>query len=162
MGEERAGVGLVVGLVAVAAAAVVLASWLGSDEPPPPEPIPVAFAPGPVLSPPPAPSPAEPRPRLDPAAAMKHFERGCELYAEERHEEAQAEFELALELDPKLQPAKFNLALVYYRYGRYVEAERLLEEIIRASPWHGRARSFLEEVRSEHAEMRHAPGGGDL
>ena len=159
MGDERAHVGLFIGLAAAAAAAIILATWLRPEEPPPPEPSPVAFAPAPAPAPPPS---RERKLRRDPAGAMKHFERGRELYAEERYEEAQAEFELALELNPNIEAARFNLALVYYRYGRYVEAEELLEELVKANPWYARARTLLEEVRSEHAQMRHAPGGGDL
>ena len=163
MGEERTHAGLFVGLAAAAAAALILATWLRPEEPPPPEPAPLAFAPAPAPEPEPVPAPPpSTKPRRDPAGAAKHFERGCELYAEERHEEAQAEFELALELNPKIEAARFNLALVYYRYGRYVEAEKLLEEIIKANPWYARAQTLLEEVRTEHAQMRHAPGGGDL
>jgi tetratricopeptide (TPR) repeat protein len=55
------------------------------------------------------------------------------------------EFETALKLDARYEPALFNLALVYERLGQFGEAERRLKLYLQVDP----ASGWAKEVRSK-------------
>ncbi len=68
------------------------------------------------------------------AAALKPYNKGVDLLANERVGEAEKQFKLALETAPDLRAAKYNLALVQLKRGRNDRALVLLEELTQERP----------------------------
>lgn len=68
------------------------------------------------------------------AAALKPYNKGVDLLANERVGEAEKQFKLALETAPDLRAAKYNLALVQLKRGRNDRAIVLLEELVSERP----------------------------
>ncbi len=68
------------------------------------------------------------------AAALKSYNKGVDLLANERVGEAEKQFKLALETAPGLRAAKYNLALVQLKRGRNDRALVLLEDLTRERP----------------------------
>jgi len=68
------------------------------------------------------------------AAALKSYNKGVDLLANERVGEAEKQFKLALETAPDLRAAKYNLALVQLKRGRNDRALVLLEDLTRERP----------------------------
>jgi Flp pilus assembly protein TadD len=68
------------------------------------------------------------------AAAMTSYNRGVDLMAEERLEEAEREFEAALQAAPDWPNVRYNLALVSMQRGRHEKAEALLERLVADRP----------------------------
>ena len=64
---------------------------------------------------------------LDPDLAEAHASRGFALQFGERREEAIAEFEQALALDPNLHEANFFYARFFFEQGDFEKAARLFE-----------------------------------
>jgi len=63
---------------------------------------------------------------------------------------ATREFSRALELNPRYEPAQFNLALAYERSGSFPEAQQQLEKYLRLDPdsnWAKEARSKLQLLK---------------
>jgi tetratricopeptide (TPR) repeat protein len=61
--------------------------------------------------------------------AVAHFGSGLKLADLERYEDAAHEFERALELDPKLDEARYHLAVAYFNLRRYAEARQQFERL---------------------------------
>ncbi|MEM7306577.1 MAG: winged helix-turn-helix domain-containing protein [Planctomycetota bacterium] len=81
--------------------------------------------------------------QLDPGYAMAHHWYAGLLSAVERHDEAIAELELAVELDPLSLSVRSDLAWYYLfadRYGRGVEVAR---DALSLEPYHGWSRAAL-------------------
>ncbi|MFH1841757.1 MAG: tetratricopeptide repeat protein [bacterium] len=68
------------------------------------------------------------------AAAMKPYNRGVEFLEQERLEDAEREFGLALELVPDLVSAQYNQALVDLKRGRNEAAEQRLASLVALRP----------------------------
>lgn len=68
------------------------------------------------------------------AAALKPYNKGVDLLANERLGEAEKQFKLALATAPDLRAAKYNLALVYLKRGRNDLALELLAELTSERP----------------------------
>ena len=64
-------------------------------------------------------------------SAEWHLERGAEFYLDDRHQEAVAEFQKALERDPSLSRAHFYLGLIAYDRGDYLPASQAFESVVR-------------------------------
>jgi adenylate cyclase len=64
---------------------------------------------------------------LDPAIAEAHLPRAWHLALRDRHDEAYAEIETALRLNPDCWEANKEAARIFYRQGKLDEAIRLLE-----------------------------------
>jgi len=62
--------------------------------------------------------------------AAPHFEKGNDLFNENKKEEAIEHFEKALKVQSDYLPATFNLAICLGDLGRYDEAEKILQEVI--------------------------------
>ncbi len=62
--------------------------------------------------------------------AAPHFEKGNDLYNENKKEEAIKEFQKALDIQPDYLPAKFNIAISLGDLGRFNEAEKILLDVI--------------------------------
>jgi len=63
-------------------------------------------------------------------AALKPYNRGVELLAQDDLEGAEAQFRRAVEIAPELVNARFNLAVVLLKRGRYAEAQELLAALV--------------------------------
>jgi len=68
------------------------------------------------------------------AAALKPYNKGVDLMANERVGEAEKQFRIALETAPDLRAAKYNLALVLLKRGRNDRAIVLLSELTTERP----------------------------
>lgn len=62
--------------------------------------------------------------------AAPHFEKGNDLFNEDKKEEAIEHFKKALEIQSDYLPATFNLAICLGDLGKYDEAEEILNEVI--------------------------------
>lgn len=62
--------------------------------------------------------------------AAPHFEKGTDLFNENKKEEAIEHFKKALEIQSDYLPATFNLAICLGDLERYDEAEKLLQKVI--------------------------------
>ncbi len=66
--------------------------------------------------------------------AEKHFNTGGELYDQGRLEEAIAEYDEAIRLDPQLTLAYNNRAATYVNLGQYQKAIQDYDKVIRLNP----------------------------
>ncbi|MEY3091060.1 MAG: hypothetical protein RL113_1376, partial [Pseudomonadota bacterium] len=62
--------------------------------------------------------------------AAPHFEKGNDLFNENKKEEAIEHFKKALEVQSDYLPATFNLAICLGDLDRFDEAEEILQEVI--------------------------------
>ncbi len=103
------------------------------------------------------------------AAALKPYNKGVDLLANERVGEAEKQFKLALETAPDLRAAQYNLALVYLKRGRNDRALALLSELTTERPEdpdflfaHGNAlfqsTRFDEAIVQFKAALNYRPG----
>lgn len=67
---------------------------------------------------------------LDASLAQAHAARGYTLFAMQRFDEAQAEFETAIELDPKQFEARYYYGRACFMQGRLQDAARFLMEAL--------------------------------
>ncbi|MFT5233344.1 MAG: tetratricopeptide (TPR) repeat protein [Candidatus Krumholzibacteriia bacterium] len=68
------------------------------------------------------------------ASALKSYNKGVDLMADERVGEAEKQFKMALETAPDLLAAKYNLALAHLKRGRNDRALVLLAELTETRP----------------------------
>ena len=61
--------------------------------------------------------------------ALAYLGSGLKLFDLERYAEAAADFEHALQLDPKLHQARYHLAISYFNLRRYPEARQEFEKL---------------------------------
>lgn len=69
-------------------------------------------------------------PQTPPQMAAPHFERGNDLFNEGQKQEAVKAFEKALEIQPDLLPATFNMAIALGDLGRFDLAEKILLDVV--------------------------------
>ncbi len=67
-------------------------------------------------------------------AAEQHYDRANQLKSEGRLAEAEREFLLALEIDPKFDHASYNLGNLYFVQKRYADAIRAYESLVDMNP----------------------------
>ena len=70
--------------------------------------------------------------------AEKHYNAGAELQEQGRLEEAIAEYDQAIRLDPQYVLAYFNRGVAYHGLGEFQQAVEDLDEAIRLDPDFGR------------------------
>lgn len=68
------------------------------------------------------------------AAAMQPYNHGVESLEQERLDDAEQEFRLALEIAPEFHSARYNLALVLLKRGQHEQAEELLDGLVAERP----------------------------
>lgn len=84
-------------------------------------------------------------PGIDPKQADVHFMLGLSLSETESFlEQAKAEFQRAIEYDPKHLEATYNLALTSYRNGDFDQARFGLQDVLRISTEDRQAKHFLK------------------
>jgi len=84
--------------------------------------------------------------RLDPSDALALDLDGRALSGLGKPEEAAAAFRRALELDPKLEPARLALAITELQLGRGESARTIAGEILELNPGHPQARQIVTAV----------------
>jgi tetratricopeptide (TPR) repeat protein len=97
--------------------------------PPPPTEIPPTATPAPTSTPVPTPAPS----------ADDHIEQGLAYLEQDQLDEAAAEFQKAIELDPENAVAHRNLGTAYGEQGEYEEAVAAYEKAIEIDPDYGEA-----------------------
>lgn len=77
-------------------------------------------------------------PRVSPALpagledALGHLGTGLRLFDSQRYSEAAREFELALQIDPNLDDARYHLAVSYFEERRYPDSRKQFERLLEA------------------------------
>jgi hypothetical protein len=106
-----------------------------TDTPVPPTDTPVPPTPTPV-PPTDTPTPAPPAPTPIPVTspAEEHFEKGFEYFQQEKWDEAIAEFQEAIRLDPEFGAAYEGLGYSYVRKGEFAQAIEALEKYLQLEP----------------------------
>ncbi len=74
------------------------------------------------------------------------FAEGLRALEQSRFEQAIAAFQRALEIDPNLVTARYDLGVAYFALQKFDESRRALEEVLRQDPKHHFARYFLARV----------------
>jgi tetratricopeptide (TPR) repeat protein len=72
---------------------------------------------------------AAPARALAPQDGLGHLGAGLRLFELQRYSEAAREFELALEINPKLDDARYHLAVSYFNQRRYADARKQFERL---------------------------------
>ncbi len=67
---------------------------------------------------------------LAPQDGLGHLGAGLRLFESQRYSEAAREFELALEIDPKLDDARYHLAVSYFNERRYADSRKQFERLL--------------------------------
>jgi len=118
----------------------------------PPTPVPMALSPTdtpvPAPAPSPSPSPSPPTPAVSPAT--EHFERGFDHFQQEKWDEAIAEFQEAIRLDPGFGAAYEGLGYSYVGKREFEKAIEALEKYLQLVP----NASDRAEVESHIQQMR--------
>lgn len=97
----------------------------------------------------------------DPKNARLHLGAAMAAAVERRDQDARAECERAIALNPKLDEARFLLGQIQYRTGDALLAMRTYEDLLALSPDHREARATLDRWRREltlHDRMQQAVG----
>jgi tetratricopeptide (TPR) repeat protein len=68
---------------------------------------------------------------LAPQDGLDHLGAGIRLFDLQRYSEAAREFELALEINPKLDDARYHLAVSYFNERRYADSRKQFERLRR-------------------------------
>jgi uncharacterized protein (TIGR03032 family) len=69
-------------------------------------------------------------PETPPEVAAPHFEQGNDLFNQGKKEAAIEEFQKALDIQPDLLPATFNMAVALGDLGRFNQAEKILLDVV--------------------------------
>ena len=85
-----------------------------------------------------------------------HLNLGVLAAAEDRPEDAEAAYRIAIRLDPFFLPARFNLATLLNRQGRNAEAETVLREGVDRAPDVGELRYSLGLLLAEEQRLDEA------
>jgi tetratricopeptide (TPR) repeat protein len=88
---------------------------------------------------------------LDESGARSRTAFGYLRGVQRRFDEAEREFQRALEAEPDYQPARVGLATTYLATQRRAEAEQLLEEVLAADPTNLSALDRLAGLRRQEA-----------
>jgi len=83
---------------------------------------------------------------LDPNLAEAHASRGLALSLRETWQDAQREFETAIQINPKLFEAYYFFARICFRQGKLARAAELYEQACRANPDDYQAPGLLADV----------------
>jgi tetratricopeptide (TPR) repeat protein len=113
-----------------------------------PVPTPVPTALPPTDTPTPAPPPPTPPPAASPA--QEHFEKGFDYFQQEKWDEAIAEFQEAIRLDPDFALAYMALGYSHVNKGEFEQAIEALEKYLQLEP----GADNRAQVESDIQQMR--------
>jgi len=80
------------------------------------------------------------------SGAKPLFEQGLKDLEQARYQQAVAAFRQALELDPSLVTARYDLGVAYFSLEKFAESRPVFEAVLRQNPRHHFARYFLARV----------------
>jgi tetratricopeptide (TPR) repeat protein len=98
----------------------------------------------------PAPEPSVPTPPPADSAAVEHFGQGFDYFQQEKWDEAIAEFQEAIRLDPDLALAYMGLGYSYVNKGEFGQAIEALEKYLQLEP----GADNRAQVESDIQQMR--------
>jgi tetratricopeptide (TPR) repeat protein len=93
---------------------------------------------------------------LDPEDALAHSSLGAVYQAQDELDPAEHHYRAALRSEPRLVPARYNLALLLESLGRLEEAMSEYRETIRVDPDHVDARNNLGTLLATGSRLREA------
>jgi hypothetical protein len=132
-----------------------------TDTPVPPTDTPVPPTDTPV-PPTDTPAPAAPAPTPTPAAsaAEEHFEKGFEYFQQEKWDEAIAEFQEAIRLDPEFSAAYLGLGYSHVRKGEFEQAIAALEKYLQLEPGADNRAQVESDIQQMRAILAQPPSMG--
>ena len=123
-----------------------------TDTPVPPTDTPVPLTATPV---PPAPTPT---PAVSPA--VEHFEKGFDYFQQEKWDEAIAEFQEAIRLDPAFSAAYLGLGYSYVSKGEFQKATEALEKYLQLEPGADNRAQVESDIQQMRAILDQPPATG--
>jgi len=99
---------------------------------------------------------ATPPKRTYPEAAAKYADQGSKLHAAKKYSEAVADYEKAIQADPSLKTAHYNMGLSYYALEKYPEAARSCASALKIDPGFANARYMLALAYSQQRKWTDA------
>ena len=87
---------------------------------------------------------------------QSHYQRAQEALRQQRYDEAAAEFQTILRLNPKVAEAHANLGVIYYTQRRYPEAAEAFTEALKLKPSLSKAADFLAMVKAKTGHVDEA------
>lgn len=102
---------------------------------------------------------SSPRPSLPKQAASALVGQGLDHLEKKRYEQAVQAFRGALELDPSLAIARYDLGVAYFELSKFKEAKECFEQVRRQDPGHQFARYFLARTDLIEGEYESAIRG---
>jgi tetratricopeptide (TPR) repeat protein len=108
------------------------------------------------------PAPAAPAPTPAPAAsaAEEHFEKGFEYFQQEKWDEAIAEFQEAIRLDPEFSAAYLGLGYSHVRKGGFEQAIAALEKYLQLEPGADNRAQVESDIQQMRALLAQPPSTG--
>ena len=85
-----------------------------------------------------------------------HYQRAQEALRQQRYDEAAAEFQRILRLNPRVAEAHANLGVIYYTQRRYPEASEAFTEALKLKPSLSKAADFLAMVKAKTGHIDEA------
>lgn len=89
----------------------------------------------------------------NPGNPFPHNLAGAAYLQQNKYDEARASFEAALKISPDYRPARFNLAAVDSRQGRFAAAKTRLGNILKQHPTETRAMAELAKVAEREGDI---------
>lgn len=81
-----------------------------------------------------------------PATAARFMKEGADLYAAKKYAEAVAQYQQAIQADPNMKAAHYNLALAYFALAKNNDAEQSCKNALRIDPRYADARYMLSYI----------------
>jgi tetratricopeptide (TPR) repeat protein len=125
-----------------------------TDTPVPPTDTPVP----PTDTPTPAPPAPTPAPAVSPA--VEHFEKGFDYFQQEKWDEAVAEFQEAIRLDPVFSAAYLGLGYSYVSKGEFQKATEALEKYLQLEPGADNRAQVESDIQQMRAILDQPPATG--
>jgi tetratricopeptide (TPR) repeat protein len=120
-----------------------------------------AAQPTPEISKPTAVAPTAPPAATPTPSASEHMDLGMEYYEQGEYDEAAAEFQAAIELEPDDAGAHRNLGTAYLEQGKYEEAAAAYEKAIELDPDFGEAYGDLAGAYVNLGRLSEAIAAGE-
>jgi hypothetical protein len=108
----------------------------------------------------PAPAPPAPTPTPVASAAEEHFEKGFEYFQQEKWDEAIAEFQEAVRLDPDFALAYMALGYSYVNKGEFEQAIEALEKYLQLEPGAENRAQVESDIQQMRAILAQPPSTG--
>src|SRR5262245_51262942 len=97
------------------------------------------------------------RPRSEEAKSL--LSKGLQYLDQARYQQAIASFREALEIDPGLTTARYDLGVAYFSDGQFTEARQCFQEVLRSNPDHTFSLYFLARLDLTEGDLENAIRG---